>query len=434
VRHRGLEGVLVSVVTRFLLGDPDAMPTLASLRESNLVGLAASRLAEHPQHADLREYARGVAFRHLAIKRELFKLVQGWREAGIETMLLKGFFLAEFAYATASERTYADVDVLVHGDDVGAACTIALRCGWDEHWRTGEADSPFTRRDPHYRGHEVAQLHHRSLGLTLDLQHRAAHNNHNMRRPPNTVHHVTSAVWQRARTTAWEGTMVTHPDPVDAIVVGIVLNRCWGSDDWALKPRDYADVQTIAARFGVERDDVVERARELGVARTLDLYLQRCDPYRSRLDLRAPTWFQRRWWNLLVGHERGSRDIVQGGAALADALRGGALLLSVLPDVIGAARTQRGGSALPPQRAAAAPARALGFRSWRDTKRAIHRAMRLLRVHDAERAEVATTAAFRVLSRRGVAVEVRVERSADGDRPRLYIEGHAVEVVVTPDL
>jgi hypothetical protein len=44
------------------------------------------------------------------------------------------------------------------------------------------------------------------------------------------------------------------PSPVDSVVFGLALNRCWGADEWHVKPRDYADFEAIVARHGVTRD------------------------------------------------------------------------------------------------------------------------------------------------------------------------------------
>jgi hypothetical protein len=114
---------------------------------------------------------------------------------------------------------------------------------------------------------------------------------------------VTEAVRARARAVEWEGTYVRVPDPVDALLV-LALQRCWG-DRWALKAHDPLDVRYLSERAGAGwREELRERAAALGCARTLGIFLQRCDPGRGRLVLATPTHAERRRWNLAILRER----------------------------------------------------------------------------------------------------------------------------------
>jgi hypothetical protein len=99
---------------------------------------------------------------------------------------------------------------------------------------------------------------------------------------------ITRAVWDASAEREWEGIRVRLPSAVDALLVGVVLQRCWGGDRWAVKPHDAVDFRLLA-EGGVSRAELEARADELRCRRTLDAFLTRCDPDTGRLTLAMPT-------------------------------------------------------------------------------------------------------------------------------------------------
>ncbi len=104
----------------------------------------------------------------------------------------------------------------------------------------------------------------------------------------------------------WEDTSVRLPQPVDAILMGIVLARSWSAgDDWHLKAVDLLDMRSIVNRHGVKPVDLAQRAADLRCATAVERFLEVCDPWSGRLDLRPPTAWKRQRLYLSILPERG---------------------------------------------------------------------------------------------------------------------------------
>src|SRR5262249_39801475 len=103
----------------------------------------------------------------------------------------------------------------------------------------------------------------------------------------------------------WDWIDVREPSPVDMLLVGLVLRRCWSSDDWNIKPQDVVDFRYIVSRFDVTRDALWGRARTLRCERTLAAFLERCDPDDGRLHLTPVTAPDRRRLRRRAFPERG---------------------------------------------------------------------------------------------------------------------------------
>ncbi len=410
-------------VERFLLGDVDALPSLEALRVSSLAAFAYGRLPHHPQRGQLQHDHVHVTARHLALRGEVASLLRTWQGVGIEAIVFKGFHLAEFVYSTPGLRTYTDVDLVLAADAVAPACQAAAGVGWEVVWHVGERDAPNAARVAGYLGHEAGQLRHRGLGVAVDLHRRIVHNNHNALPAHTASERVTREAWAASERVAWSGTEVRVLAPVDAALIGVVLNRCWGSDAWQLKPRDYADLEALANRHGVTRADLVERARLLGVEQTLASYLRRCDPFRGELTLRPPRWDEVRRWNLAALPERGPRDLERLAMYTIDVAQETRDVAGVLASVRRAHARVR---AKMPLAAADVPGNALGSRRWRALRRAIHRSMRLLRVAEAQRSNVAALASYDELRRRGFAVALVPQE--EESPPRVRHAGADLEV------
>ena len=410
---------------RFLVGLPGPPPSLDAVQHATLSGAVLARLPEHPDHKTLRHNALRTAARHLAVKAALRGLIEAWNEADIAPLMLKGFYLAEFVYPSASQRVYADVDLYIEPERVANACDVAARLGWTVVWRDGEPDSLWSARRSGYHGHEAAKIRHASLDIDLDIHRRLAHNSKDRVPRYEVQARLTAAAVAKATHVTWEGVRVRLPQPVDAVVFGMALNRCWGADTWRIKPRDYCDLQALHAKYGLERSAIVERARELGVGRTIAIYLSRCDPYRGRLMLLQRGW-KARWWNLRVLSERGPHDAIRDTMALVEAFEGGITLVRALPFARRAIRHVRQRVPLAAwvdhHQVTAARQRAVSSRAWANLRRAIHRHNRLGRVVDSERPAVAALVAFACLRHHGYPVELRAE---DGDvlSAGLYLDG-----------
>jgi hypothetical protein len=256
---------------------------VARLRDPRLAGYAyASLPPDAPERAALRrEYLAALA-RHHQIKRELRPLLAAWHANGIDVLLFKGFALAEFEYPAPGMRYHGDVDAVVRDRDARRALQIASELGWSVEGNSFELGITY--------GHTVCCLTRDGGATRVDLQRFVIH-----RQLPlgGVQRRVTDAVWSRSRTVSWNTVEVRVPHPVDAIVV-LALQRCWG-DGWGLKPHDVLDMRLLAERIGSSwRDEVLDRARELRCARTVELFVRRCDPDAGMPALGLPTPRERR--------------------------------------------------------------------------------------------------------------------------------------------
>ena len=269
-----------------LIGDITSRDA-AALRRSRLAAYAYTVLPEeHPLKAELRvDYLSSLA-RHQKITAELVPLIAAWKQAGIEVLLYKGFYFAEFIYPAPGARFHGDVDLLVRPEQAGAALDIARRMGWSvafdaEATRRSESAEAFvvyrpggaTRIDAHrWVVRRYLRFHSRPLALTRSL-------------------------WEASMPREWRGTQVRLPAAPDAVLMGLVLDRCVG-DRWrGFKPHDALDLAALMQR-GLTLEQVRRRARELGISRTTELALACYD--RAGGTLTAPS----RWlapWRWLMG-------------------------------------------------------------------------------------------------------------------------------------
>lgn len=418
-----------TTLARFLVGRPDAHPSVGQLRSAGVSSLAFVRAPDHPERSTLRQDFMATSARHLAIRRAVAELVAAWRAAGIEALVFKGFYLAEFVYASPGERGYHDIDLAVRPERAEAACTIAVAQGWRVLWRLGQPDDAWSARPPSYAGHEVAQLRHALLEITVDLHRRLAHNTHNRLPSARAQTRLTNAAWSASLPQAWLGTELRALDPRDSVVLGLAVNRGWGSDAWRPKTRDYPDFAALVERHDLTLDGLRARAHELGVAKTFAVFLERCDPFRQHLELEAPSWATVRRINLRVAGERGWVDLERGVFATLEAVHDALEIARALPVVRAADRHVARGGAASAWRAAPAPAtpRPLGSRAWRDVRRAIHRSLRILRVPDARRRATATLAAFALLRRRRAAVALDDRSEGPAPSPVLTLDGAVLD-------
>lgn len=416
---------------RFLTGEPGQPPSLETLRRATLSPLAHVRLPDHPDAEALRSDHALQSARHLMLRAQLSPLLAELDRQDVRTLVFKGFHLAEFVYPSPGLRIYADVDLVMPEPALPVLLQAAAATGWRVSWRLGEADDPTALRSAGYLGHEMAQLEHPAAGFRVDVHRRPVHNLHNRLRAGPLRGRLTQALWQGAVEAQAGGARVLVPAPVDAAVFGIMLNRAWGSDRWWVKPRDYADLQALSEATGLTRDEVLARARELGVPRTVAAYLERCDPWLGVLDLSQPRGLQAARLDVLGWPEQGSRLAAEAWFGLLDLPGDVAALVGAYRWLTEAERSIDGGQVpvvphtearTAGEAAAAAPAvlgrgdrRTLGRQAWRTMRRGLMRAVRL-RGLSGERAEkVAHVAAYLALSRRGEPVKLV------GDEERLML-------------
>ena len=426
--HARAEPSADSPVARFLVGASNTPPALEEVRRATLSGVILARVPDHPHQTELRLDAFRTAARHLATKTELHRLFLAWNEAGVVPLVIKGFYLSEFVYSAASLRVYNDVDVYVQPDQVPTACDVASRVGWEVAWRSDERDHIRAWRGSGYHGHEAAQLQHPTLGVGIDIHRRIVHNSHERVPRFEVQARLTEAAVQAAREAEWAGARIMTPSPIDAVVFGLALNRSWSADRWHVKPRDYCDLEALRQRYQLHRDAIVERARELGVQHTVEIYLGRCDPFRCRLFTRSPRW-KAWWWNLGILNERGPHDLIRSSRRALDTViqvAGGSwVLVHSWPLADRAVRFVRRRKRIEDWAARHPVAERqgnVGRQAWSTFVRAVHRHQRLRRIPYDRRQTVAALIAFAWLRKRGYAVEL-LDASNAHEQVTLLLDG-----------
>ncbi len=78
----------------------------------------------------IRQYNRAQVVSGLKLTAELYRLIEMFREAGLETMLVKGPSVAVRAYANGSARAYGDLDLLVRHRDIQRATELMTAAGY----------------------------------------------------------------------------------------------------------------------------------------------------------------------------------------------------------------------------------------------------------------------------------------------------------------
>src|ERR1700692_573170 len=113
-------------------------PALATLAEAHgVIALLASSVAQPqenlvpPELADkIRELHRAQVLSALQMTAELFRLVDQFRDAGLDAVLVKGPTLALRAYGDTGARQYGDLDFLVRQKDILRATELLISAGY----------------------------------------------------------------------------------------------------------------------------------------------------------------------------------------------------------------------------------------------------------------------------------------------------------------
>jgi hypothetical protein len=267
---------------RFLCGDPNAVPSLEVLRARKLEAWAYTVLPTgHPLKAPCKPAFIGARARHELIKQEVLEMVRAWNAVGIEPVLYKGFALAEFTYPQPGSRFHGDVDVLVPPQDFWHALEVG-------HARGFQTPSPldhqmFNNPNPHEKPLQRHDSH-----AAFDVHQRLVPAWHPQ---PEREQQLTQAAWDNSNRIEWEGTRIRLLSPEDAFLFGLVISRCWSGDGWRLKTHDVLDGLALI-QHGLTRASLLARAETLNLSRTVNAFMERCDPFKPEVQLKRPSLLQ----------------------------------------------------------------------------------------------------------------------------------------------
>ncbi len=306
------------------------VPDSETLKRNHLAPRVYTRSAEGDSARNVHRTAfLAATARHLANTAAFAPLLRAWCSAGIDVIIFKGFYLAEFVYDQPATRYYNDVDVIMRPELWSTAEEVARTLGWTILWeRRSSLYASSHEEAVLQQGRTVVEVHRFAIDCVSGID--------------TVQRRVTEAGWERSREVSWQGATFRALAPEDSALLGLVLARAWsGGDDWFLKTADYLDLQAMSLRLGLKREGLERRAAELGCSRSLDLFLERCDPWRDRLSLRRPTALERQRWYITATPERGHLGIER---ALASLLRLPGTIVDIvrhLPHLIRTDRTLR---------------------------------------------------------------------------------------------
>jgi hypothetical protein len=134
--HCGSPRVDLSVLSALLR--EVSWPALGTLAETHgVISLLASALAQLEENLvppdfalKIRQLHRTQVLSALQMTAELFRLVDQFREAGLEALLVKGPTLALRAYGDTGARQYGDLDFLVRQKDILRATELMISAGY----------------------------------------------------------------------------------------------------------------------------------------------------------------------------------------------------------------------------------------------------------------------------------------------------------------
>jgi putative nucleotidyltransferase-like protein len=114
-------------------------PALVTLAEAHgvisLLALGVAQFEENPAPTEvahkIRQLHRAQALSALQMTAELFRLVDKFRDAGLDTVLVKGPALALRAYGDTGARQYGDLDFLVRQKDILRATELMISAGYE---------------------------------------------------------------------------------------------------------------------------------------------------------------------------------------------------------------------------------------------------------------------------------------------------------------
>jgi hypothetical protein len=116
--------------------------------------------------------ARSLVAQNLALSAELVSILELFRAKAVPSMPFKGPVLSVAVYGRLSARTFSDLDILVHRDDVSRAINVLSQRGY-------QSDFDLTRfgLKEYLRSEHAVPMYNRSRGVNLDLHWRLTERN-----------------------------------------------------------------------------------------------------------------------------------------------------------------------------------------------------------------------------------------------------------------
>lgn len=201
----------------------------------------------------LRERALRNAYRNLALRAELVRLVRAFDEAGIAVIPIKGPVLADRYYRHPSLREFGDLDLLVSESDRDRAWQLLLRLNYHSPYQNKDLQNRYHVVFSHRESEEVVELHWRIAGPQFGCYYRGGF------------------LWEGAQRVPYLGASVLQPT-IEANLLYLAIHAYkhdWARLQWLL---DFPEV--LASPGGVDWDALDRIARAQHAHRLLRATLQ----------------------------------------------------------------------------------------------------------------------------------------------------------------
>ncbi len=201
-------------------------------------------------------------FHSLHLRQKLVATLKLLRERGVTAMMLKGAAMGAAIYRSFVERPMADIDLLIHPQDVIAAQGALADAGWVAQ------ENPF--RNPFYeQHHHLAPLKDAmGSGHSIELHIRPFP-------PPNPFGDVTPEMWQDAVVADAEFSGALVPSRTHMLVYACV-HFAWSHTMSKGAWRTIRDVAALSAE-SLDWEDVIETARSWRASSSCYWTLRLCE-------------------------------------------------------------------------------------------------------------------------------------------------------------
>lgn len=228
--------------------------------------LAAPRVLR-TENADLleralyRTYVDTVRI-NTALYDQLAQLAQEATRFRLKIVVLKGAYLAKYAYGDLGLRPMSDLDILVRDDDLDAAEHMMWRLGYRH---IDGAQAPATWRNEHFHLNPFA---HREHAHPVEVHFR-------LTRPNDKVRFDHDALWARAVPIHTDGGPVLALDTLD-LLLHLAVHSCYLDKLAGPSLRQTCDVATVVNRTHADLDweELARRADRCGATTYVYLSLE----------------------------------------------------------------------------------------------------------------------------------------------------------------
>jgi hypothetical protein len=206
----------------------------------------------------LRQYCRSNVHKALFLSRELIRVVEALRLAGVEVLPYKGLALAETMYGDMALRQAGDIDVLIQVNDLSQARTTLKELGYESKTSLTVPEEAAYLRSGYEYSFDSA-LGRNLLEIQWAIQPRFY-----------AVDYEMEQVFQRAGTVEVAGHSMKTPSPEDQFLILSLhaAKHVWGRLIWL------CDISRVVANSSLDWKWIGSQATSLGIVRILRVTLR----------------------------------------------------------------------------------------------------------------------------------------------------------------